>query len=257
MPNGYAALTEREKDALRLMVRGHDAKSAASELSLSVHTINERLRSARRKLEVTSSREAARLVFERESEREDYENLADKKLGDAKSNDEADRSKPSNGSRAEARPDRTNRIRTFAGASLMTLIIAAALALTAPGTTYEPPADTAPDEVARDHASEDAAREWLALTDASDWQTSYAATGSQFRKINTLEVWTKASQEARAPLGAVLSREAIGYRDMYAPPNGYREVQFRTDFAARKGVIETVTLEYEGDDLRVVAYIIE
>ena len=49
-------LTDKEKETLRLIVRGHDAKTAARELGLSVHTINERLRAARRKLDVTSSR---------------------------------------------------------------------------------------------------------------------------------------------------------------------------------------------------------
>ena len=40
------ALTKKEKQTLRLIVRGHDATSVARELSLSVHTINERLRDA-------------------------------------------------------------------------------------------------------------------------------------------------------------------------------------------------------------------
>ena len=63
MTDGLAQLTEKEKETLRLMVRGHDAKSMARELSLSVHTINDRLRAARRKLGVTSSKEAARKLF--------------------------------------------------------------------------------------------------------------------------------------------------------------------------------------------------
>ena len=33
---GYATLTEREKQTLRLIVRGHDAKSVARSLGLSV-----------------------------------------------------------------------------------------------------------------------------------------------------------------------------------------------------------------------------
>ena len=57
-------LTEKEKQTLRLIVRGHDAKSSARRLGLSVHTINERLRDARRKMAVSSSREAARLLLE-------------------------------------------------------------------------------------------------------------------------------------------------------------------------------------------------
>lgn len=54
-------LTEREIAALRLLASGYDVKSAAAELGVSVHSINERLRDARRKLGVSSSREAARL----------------------------------------------------------------------------------------------------------------------------------------------------------------------------------------------------
>ncbi len=61
MAEGYQALTEKEKAALRLLLGGHDAKSMASQLGLSVHTVNERLRDARRKLSVSSSKAAARI----------------------------------------------------------------------------------------------------------------------------------------------------------------------------------------------------
>lgn len=62
MTDHIEALSEREKEALRLLLGGHDAKSIARDLDLSVHSVNERLRSARRKLGVSSSREAARLL---------------------------------------------------------------------------------------------------------------------------------------------------------------------------------------------------
>jgi DNA-binding CsgD family transcriptional regulator len=55
-------LTEREREVLRLLVRGHDVKSIARELSISTTAANERLRSARQKLGVSSSREAARIL---------------------------------------------------------------------------------------------------------------------------------------------------------------------------------------------------
>ena len=48
MNTAIETLTEKEKQALRLLVSGHDAKSMARQLGLSVHTINERLRDARR-----------------------------------------------------------------------------------------------------------------------------------------------------------------------------------------------------------------
>ncbi|WP_174284882.1 helix-turn-helix transcriptional regulator [Sphingomonas bacterium] len=62
-----SALTERERRVLVMLGRGHDAKSMAVELDLSVHTVNERLRTARRKLGASSSREAARMLDALES----------------------------------------------------------------------------------------------------------------------------------------------------------------------------------------------
>jgi len=55
-------LTQRQKEILRLLLVGFDAKSAARELAISVHTVNEHLREARRHLGVSSSREAARIL---------------------------------------------------------------------------------------------------------------------------------------------------------------------------------------------------
>lgn len=79
MGGNLASLSEREKEVLRLLLRGHDAKSIARSLNLSVHTVNEYLRQSRRKLEVSSSREAARLLGEAEQEPPKF--FADKKLG--------------------------------------------------------------------------------------------------------------------------------------------------------------------------------
>jgi DNA-binding CsgD family transcriptional regulator len=61
------SLTPKELEVLALIAQGHDAKSAASELSISYHTIYERLKRARTKLGVSSSREAARIVFQTEN----------------------------------------------------------------------------------------------------------------------------------------------------------------------------------------------
>ena len=44
MAGRIQALTEKEKQTLRLLVIGYDAKSMARHLGLSIHTINERLR---------------------------------------------------------------------------------------------------------------------------------------------------------------------------------------------------------------------
>ncbi len=64
---------------LGLLARGHDAKSAARALDISVHAVNERLRESRRKLGLTSSREAARLLLAQESRDPKYS--VDKEMG--------------------------------------------------------------------------------------------------------------------------------------------------------------------------------
>ncbi|HEX4738563.1 MAG TPA: LuxR C-terminal-related transcriptional regulator [Allosphingosinicella sp.] len=61
-------IPEREREVLRLLVRGHDAKSIARALGLSVNVVNERLRDSRRRLGVSSSREAARLLAAHEGD---------------------------------------------------------------------------------------------------------------------------------------------------------------------------------------------
>ncbi len=61
MPD-LSRLSDAERRALLLLACGHTAKSAAAELGVSEGAVNERLREARRKTGVGSSRQLARLV---------------------------------------------------------------------------------------------------------------------------------------------------------------------------------------------------
>lgn len=61
-PSALGTLTEREIEILRLLTAGHTVKSIATQLDRSEASINERLRDARRKTGVGSSRELARLL---------------------------------------------------------------------------------------------------------------------------------------------------------------------------------------------------
>ncbi|MBE1525681.1 DNA-binding CsgD family transcriptional regulator [Sphingopyxis sp. OAS728] len=61
-PGLTACLTDREMEILRLLVAGHTVKTIAARLGRSETSINERLRAARRKTGVGSSRELARLL---------------------------------------------------------------------------------------------------------------------------------------------------------------------------------------------------
>lgn len=60
--SALAALTDKELEILRLLTAGHTVKSIAVRLGRSEASINERLRDARRKTGVGSSRELARLL---------------------------------------------------------------------------------------------------------------------------------------------------------------------------------------------------
>jgi len=61
------ALSEKELEVLRLLVGGHTVKSIAAHLGRSEASINERLREARRKTGVGSSRELARIIAEQKN----------------------------------------------------------------------------------------------------------------------------------------------------------------------------------------------
>lgn len=62
LPSSLAALNEKEVEVLRLLAAGHTVKSISVSLGRSEASINERLRDARRKTGVGSSRELARLI---------------------------------------------------------------------------------------------------------------------------------------------------------------------------------------------------
>lgn len=65
--SSLAALSEKELEVLHLLTAGHTVKSIAVQLGRSEASINERLRDARRKTGVGSSRELARLIDAQEN----------------------------------------------------------------------------------------------------------------------------------------------------------------------------------------------
>lgn len=249
--DGFWALTEKEKQTLRLIVRGHDAKSTARNLGLSVHTINERLRDARRKMAVSSSREAARLLLEAEGGGVGPPNPD--LFGDTGFGEDAAVRRVNQGA---APIDGVGLARRhpwiIIGAFLMTLALAL-LAFTAlPQVASAPPLPPAASQAAPNAEVVDAARQWLALLDQSNWDDSYRATGRSFRAMNTPQAWAAASESARRPLGAMISRTFLSQEQLPAPPHGYEVVKFRTRFANTAETVETVTLDREDGGWHVV-----
>ena len=250
MVHGYDALTDKEKQTLRLLLTGHDAKSMARHFGLSVHTINERLRDARRKLCVSSSKEAARLL--REAERTDPETFGDTPFGDAGTGS-VDQHVLQPGRGASQKGRAAWAIGGFAMISLLAAMFAFSTPLSAPNQV--PTANAA--APVSESAVTRAARDWLALVDAGKWQESWAATAPSFRALNTVQAWQSASERVRRPLGPVRTRTLVSEQDTPAPPHGYTTVRFRTDFANKGGATETLSLDRDEGVWKVVGIYVE
>lgn len=260
MNRGTAALSEREKETLRLLLGGHDAKSIARSMGLSIHTVNERLRDARRKLGVSSGREAARLLNERERAAPDP--LGDKPLGVAPvphNPEEAPHPDQSrNGGRA---------LFWFGGGMLiMSIILAAASLMTmlhAPAgmpTAEADPMPVAASEAPAASPAIAAANAWVALLDRQRWDESWATAGALFKAQMSKAQWASTIQPVRQPLGMLSSRavqSAVPASSLPGVPAGeYRIVTFRTSFARKPDAIETVVLAREGAGWKVNGYFI-
>jgi DNA-binding CsgD family transcriptional regulator len=248
MIDGHHALTDKEKQALRLLTSGYDAKSMAAHLGLSVHTINERLRDARRKMATSSSREAARLLREREGVTP--EKVADEDLGAAAHAFAAADASGQPGAGSSRR-----RSGWIIGGTAMSLALVAIMlaSLSAP----EAAVPAAPAAVAAEAAPVAAARRFLALVDADDWATSWTEVGASMKAQNTQKTWTDASNGMRANLGAFVRREQASADYVPAPPAGYWMIKFRASYAKKPIAIETVTLMQEKDGWHVVGVTID
>jgi DNA-binding CsgD family transcriptional regulator len=126
----FAALTDKEHEILRLLAAGHTVKSIAAQLGRSETSINERLRDARRKTGIGSSRELARML--------DSQKIWDKKI---------DLSARSPGLEGLKQPRKAGRIRSK---GMIVMFVATAflaagifLAETAPDRTATPPSSHA------------------------------------------------------------------------------------------------------------------
>lgn len=259
MHEGFGAISEREKQTLRLLLNGHDAKSIALTLGLSVHTVNERLREARRKLGVSSSREAARLLAQVESQGPN--SLGYKQIGVAATKARGRKRDPADTGRSAGS--------AFAwlsgGMVIMFAIIAAvAIAMTLRGEGQTPPSMTpiavsAPSGVS-DKASVDAAQAWVKMLDGKRWGESWKASGSLFRAQLTEAVWTATVQPLRQQFGVVTSRSLKSVSSSNslpgAPSGEYKIIQFATVFANKPDAVETVVLAHEGSAWRVNGYFI-
>lgn len=248
-------LSEREKETLRLLLRGHDAKSAATTLGLSVHTVNERLREARRKLGVGSSREAARLL----AEVEDPNFSGDKLLGVAAA------TLPGRDHDASDNSPRKGQTSTwlFRGMMIMLAIVAVVAVATVfqvDGGMRPTPVALAASSSASDKTGTAAAEAWAKLLDGQRWGESWKASATLFKSKITEAGWVSTIQPLRSQLGPVSSRSLKSVTSANtlpgAPDGDYKIVQFDTAFAKKSDAVETVVLTREGTAWVVGGYFI-
>lgn len=259
-----ADLTDKEKEALRLLLAGHDAKSSAIELDISVHTVNDRLRNARRKLGVSSSREAARILGDAEGATPQY--TAHASFGIPISGAETD-----NADLTNQQPRGPFGLTWFAGGMLiMSVLIAAAIVgvvyLGDGGTTASHPPAQAGSETAAKASADDPvalgrAEEFLKYVDAGDWQGSWEAAGAYFQSQASAEEWASVVDPVRTPLGKVVERRLATVQRAStvpgAPEGDYQFLQFQTEFTGREGiVVETVVMLWGQDGWKVVGYFV-
>ena len=252
MAQGVAALTDREREVLQLLLAGHTAKTIAAELDLSVHTVNDYLREARRKLGVSSSREAARILGEQEETAP--QNPATAQIGMGEGERSGDPAKPS----GEAGPDR--RLPWLIGGLLM-LAIAIAAALTLTSTASHESAEREVEAQFEEFSdTESTALAWVQLIDAGDYAQSWAEAGPTFRSSVTADLWATQAGAVREPLGDTITRtvKSVDERETLpgAPEGPFRIVTFDTDFGSASGSTETVVLRQAGGEWGVVGYFI-
>ena len=118
-------------------------------------------------------------------------------------------------------------------------------------------ASSATSEAASPAAAARAAEKFLVLVDESRWAESYAATGAQFRALNTLERWSEVSARVRPPLGKLLTRNLVTNEYVPAPPEGYRLVKFRSAYASGTQQTESISLAWEDGAWKVVGIVID
>ncbi len=122
----------------------------------------------------------------------------------------------------------------------------------------DPSAPTPPAESDAASAVTAATDQWLALVDTGKFGESWTAAGQLFQANVTQDQWAANMTTGRTPLGEVVKRELAERKAMDqvagAPAGEYVVAAYFTDYAARAGLLETVTLVKENDTWKVIGY---
>jgi DNA-binding CsgD family transcriptional regulator len=256
------ALSEKEREALRLLLAGHDAKSSARKLGVSHHAIHDRLRRARLKLGTTGSREAALLL--RAFETATPDSLVHEPIGA-----EAPAVLPEGPSSAtEKRPGSPRSQWRRKGLILMSISIlaaaAAALALNSQQAPSQTNATIAPDAVVADSPQSSsrheqpaqarprsvaAAQAFMTLVDSGDATTSYDTAAPALRDAHGFGIW-ELGVALHASEGGAQRRTLVRVEHDLSPANlAYEALEILT--------FDTIMLNGDHSTERLVMALIE
>lgn len=272
------ALSEKEREALRLLLAGHDAKSTAHRLGVSHYAIHDRLRSARLKLGTSSSRQAALLLCQSENTTPDP--MVHKPIGGADLPNVPEELASAN----MKRPGSSWVQRRKSGLIIMSvsiLIVAATVAINgyavAPwgsypaasaqpvgseahinGTAQTSRGDRPAERTASIQARSDVpAREFLSLFDQGNAGASYAAAAPAFRNALGIELWELAAV-IRASEGGAQRRILVDVEEDGNPANpafqAMEILTFHTVMLNGKRSVERVVMVRIGEDWKVAAF---
>ncbi len=122
-------------------------------------------------------------------------------------------------------------------------------------------AQAAPDDHEKRGAAIEAARAWLALVDAGDYQRSWQEAAGLFRRQVAQETWVSEISRLRPRFGEVVKRSLQSAKYMTSAPGmpagEYVLIVFKTSFASKKTAAETLTPMRDPDgNWRVAGYFI-
>jgi len=101
----------------------------------------------------------------------------------------------------------------------------------------------------KEKAATDAAAQWLALIDSSQYGESWFQASSDFRGAASKEQWIHALNTVRTPLGKLVSRQLKSATYTTKLPNvhtgEYVVIQYDTSYEKATGMIETLVMMQE------------
>ncbi|WP_298333772.1 DUF4019 domain-containing protein [uncultured Erythrobacter sp.] len=259
MPDDIVALTEKEKETPRLLLAGYDAKSSAHELDVSVHTLNHRLRSARRKLGVTTSKEAARIVAQAKGNaiQTSPKPLVHKGLGIRESEEILESVSAADRSEVGLFPLMTRRKGILIMSISIALVAAVLVGITPTALTDSVDSGNTVSTPSRPADSELKARRFVGLIDAGLFDESYAEAGQALRDEYAPNKW-KFGLTLRMTNGKIQSRELARLKQTseYAGRESgrFEIVEFNSLFEKNNRMTERIVLRRGPEGWEVVDY---